>query len=165
MLKIPLIHLKDKQAFARLGSIPRLLGNPVELGKDLKDRGCKLIHIIDEDAMKGMTKNLDVYSALTFFINVQVECAPQEQIVRKLLSLRCRVVLPPDVDISGYDENNLLVANLPPGYKGKADGFKDVIVRSEADAERMIKLKKRVMLLGEAGKTKYLWGLITPLSL
>lgn len=165
MLKIPLIHLKDKQAFARLGSIPRLLGNPVELGKDLKDQGCKLIHIVDEDAMKGMTKNLDVYGALTFFINVQVECAPKEEIVRKLLSLRCRVVLPPEADISGYEEKNLLVANLPSGYKGNAEGFRDVIVRTDEEAQRMVKLKKRVMLLGGAGKAKSLWGTITPLSL
>ncbi len=142
-----------------------MLGNPVEVGKDLKDEGSKLIHIIDEDAMKGMTKNLDVYGALTYFINVQVECTPKEAIVRKLLSLRCRVVLPPDSDISGYEEKNLLVAKLPEGYKGKAEGFKDVIVQNEKDAKRMIGLKKRVMLIGEDSKTKTLWGLITPLSL
>ncbi len=165
MLKIPLFHLKDKQAFSKAGSIPRLLGNPVEIAKDLKGEGCKLIHIIDEDAMKGMTKNLDVYSALTYFINVQVECAPKEKIVRKLLSLRCRVVLPPDADISSYEEKNLLVAKLPERYNGEAEGFRDVIVQDEKGAERMIGLKKRVILLGEVGKTKKLWGTISPLSL
>jgi hypothetical protein len=165
MLKIPLFHLKDKQAFTKSGTVPRLLGNPVEVGKDLKDEGSKLIHIVDDDAMKGMTKNLDVYSALTYFINVQVECAPQEAIVRKLLSLRCRVILPPETDVSAYEEKNLLVAKLPLGYTGNAEGFRDVIVKSEKDAKRMIGLKKRVMLIGEAGKIKSLWGQITPLSL
>ena len=165
MLKIPLFYVKDKQAFSKSGSIPRLLGNPVEIAKDLKNDGCKLIHIIDEDALKGMTKNLDVYSAMTFFINVQLECAPREEIVRKLLSLRCRVVLPPDTDISSYGEKNLLVAKLPSGYKGKAEGFRDVIVDNEKDAERMIGLKKRVMFVGEESKNKKLWGQISPLSL
>jgi hypothetical protein len=165
MLKIPLFHVKDKQAFSKEGSVPRLLGNPVEIAKDLKHDGSKLLHIIDEDAMKGMAKNLDVYGALTYFINVQVECAPQEGIVRKLLSLRCRVVLPPETDISSYEEKNLLVAKLPEGYKGKAEGFTDVIVQNEKDAERMTGLKKRVILVGNASKTKSLWGIISPLSL
>lgn len=164
MLKIPLFYVKDKQAFAKAGSVPRLLGNPVEIAKDLKGDGCKLIHIVDEDALKGMAKNLDVYSALTYFINVQVECAPREEIVRKLLSLRCRVVLAPDADTSSYEEENLLVAKLPKGYKGKADGFRDVIVHDGKDAERMAGLKKRVMLLGKSANSKELWGLIGPLE-
>jgi uncharacterized protein related to proFAR isomerase len=163
MLKIVLFHVKDKQAFVKLSGVPRFAGNPVEVGKKLKDEGCKLIHIIDEDALKGMTKNLDVYNALTFFINVQVECAPQEEIVKKLLSLRCRVVLPPDADISDYEEKNLLVAKLPDDYKGDAKGFNDVIVSSEDQAKRMLSLKKRVMMLGES-KQK-LWGTISPLTL
>jgi hypothetical protein len=96
---------------------------------------------------------------------VQVECAPKEDIIRKLLSLRCRVVLPPETDISSYEEKNLMVAKLPEGYNGKAEGFKDVIVMNETDAERMVGLKKRVILMGEAGTTKKLWGTISPLSI
>lgn len=164
MLSISLFYVKDKQAFAKSGSIPRLLGNPVEIAKELKGDGCKLIHIIDEDALKGMAKNLDVYSAMTYFINVQVECAPREEIVRKLLSLRCRVVLPPEADISSYEEKNLLVAKLPEGYRGRADGFRDVIAQDAKTAERMIKMKKRVMLVGTGGDTKSLWGAIRPMS-
>lgn len=165
MLRIPLFHVKDKQAFTKAGGVPRLIGNPVELGKDLRDKGHKLLHIIDEDAMKGMTKNLDVYDALTFFVNVQVECAPDQGVIRKLLALRCRVVLPPETDISSFEEKNLLVAKLPAGYKGKADGFRDVIVATLEDARAMASLKKRVMLLGDAEGADSLWGIIAPVSL
>lgn len=155
-MEIPLIYLKDKQAFTKKGGFLRLLGNPVDTAKKIMGKGYKLIHIVDEDALKGLSKNMDVYDALTYFINVQVECAPDEELVKKLLSLRCRVVLPPDTDISGYEEKNLLVAKIPKGYAGKAKNFQDVILEDSSLVEKFA--SKRVMVYEKSDKK--VWGTI-----
>lgn len=164
-MQIPLIYLRDKQAFRREGGALRLAGKPLDFAKDRKAEGCKLIHIIDLDAMSGLPTNLDVYDGLTYIINVQVECAPLLSLVRKLLALKCRVVLPPSFDTAGLREEKLLVARLPPGYPGDAAGFHDVVLESADDAamERFASLGKRVMIFAEdSGKvTKKPWGVIS----
>ncbi len=157
-MEIPLIYIKDKQAFVKEEGALRLLGNPVDVAKKIKDKGYKLIHIIDEDALKGMSKNLDVYDKLTYIINVQVECAPVMDLVKKLLTLRCRVVLPPDTDVSELQEKNLLVARIPEGYAGSASGFKDVVLEDRSGIGRFSALGKRVMVFGKAGNE--VWGTI-----
>ena len=75
-LEIRSMIVKDKQAFMQKDGMMRLIGKPIDVAKKWRDQGCKLIHIIDSDAQKGMTTNLDIYDNLTYFVNVQVECAP-----------------------------------------------------------------------------------------
>ncbi|MEW6722002.1 MAG: hypothetical protein AB1324_01955 [Candidatus Micrarchaeota archaeon] len=162
-MRIPVIFLKDKQAFSSVGGRMRLLGKPIDVARGLKEEGFVLIHITDMDALKGQPTNLDVYDALTFFINVQVECAPRDEIVKKLLSLKCRVVLPPDspLGVSGYREKKLLVARIPKGYGGDAEGFHDVIL-DEADpasVKRFESLGKRIIINeNDSEKVKNAWG-------
>ena len=155
-MDIPLIYIKDKQAFTKKEGILKLLGNPVDIAKRLKDEGYKLLHIVDLDALRGLSKNLDVYDNLTYFINVQVECAPDEDLVKKLLTLRCRVVLPPDSDISVYEEKNLLVAKIPEGYRGPVSDFPDVILEDQSAIAKFP--AKRVMVYEKAEEK--VWGTI-----
>jgi hypothetical protein len=147
-LKIPLIYLRDKQAFTKEGGMLRLAGKPLELAKEKKASGCRLLHIVDSDALSGLQNNLDIYDNLTYIINVQVECAPEPGIVMKLLSLKCRVVLPPSFDTSRIDEKRLLVAKITPDYGGDAEGFHDVVLEDadEESAQRFAALGKRVII-------------------
>lgn len=155
---IPYFVIKDKQAFIDDESMLRLLGNPIELAKRYRKGGYKLLHIIDADALKGLSRSLDIYDKLTFFINVQVECANDERLVRKLLSLKCRVVLPPDADTSAYREKSLLVAKIPGDYEGEADAFRDVILQDAKQIRRFTLLGKRVMVYGKTDVK--VWGSI-----
>ncbi|VVC04040.1 Uncharacterised protein [Candidatus Bilamarchaeum dharawalense] len=164
MLKIPLLYIKDKQVFTKEGGILRLVGKPLDVAKELKKKGYKLLHIVDLNAITGRNTNLDVYDGLTYFINVQVECAPKIEIISKLMVLKCRVVLPPaEFDIGGLINSNLMVCKVPKGYGGNADLFRDVILESfsEAEAKRFTKLGKRI-IIHEAQMSKKLkvWGVI-----
>ena len=148
VLRIPLIYLRDKQAFRKEDGMLRLVGKPLDYAKELKKAGYLLIHIIDMDALSGMPKNLDVYDNLTYVINVQVECAPEPAIIMKLLSLKCRVVLAPDADVASLKEKKLLVAKISAAYSGVAEGFHDVLLE-EADGpsiDKFIELGKRVII-------------------
>jgi hypothetical protein len=168
-LKIPLIYLRDKQAFRKEDGMLRLIGKPLDYAKDLKKRGFMLIHIVDTDALSGMPNNLDVYSNLTYIINVEVECAPEQKIVTKLLTLKCRVVLPPSADIAAMKEKKLLVAKIPSGYNGDAEGFHDVLLEDADDesVRRFATFGKRVIIyekdeLKVKGKMKEkIFGIIT----
>src|SRR5512135_2780469 len=112
----------------------RLLGKPLDAARRMKDEGSRLIHIVDVDAINGLPTNMDIYDGLTYFINIEVECAPKDAFVKKLLSIKARVVLPPDsLDLSKIREKKLLVAKIPPGYAGEAEGFHDVILEDADD--------------------------------
>ncbi len=166
-MRIPSVFLQDKQAFRKEGGILRLIGKPLDYAKGQKESGCKLIHIIDMDALNGMPKNLDVYDNLTYIINVEVECAPQQDIITRLLRLKCRVVLPPSADILSKTEKKLLVAKIPKGYSGDAEGFHDVILEDATDAEvmRFSKLGKRVIIYEkDEGKIKEKGGIFGVIS-
>lgn len=173
MLDIPLILIRHKQVFRQ--DMLTLLGKPIDVAKRMKAGGHKLIHIVDEDALSGNSSNLDIYDHLTYFINVEVECAPKEDIIRKLLSLKCRVVLPPPLPpgLSRFREKKLIVAKVPRGYAGGAAGlagFHDVLVEGADDAavERFAAMGKRVMVysadLEKLGKKarEAVWGSISP---
>jgi hypothetical protein len=168
-MKIPLIYLRDKQAFRKEGGMLRLIGKPLDFAKESKKGGCQLLHIIDVDALSGLQNNLDVYDGLTYIINVQVECSPSLNVVMKLLSLKCRVVLPPSADMASIREKKLLVAKIPKAYAGAAEGFHDVVLEDADDASvsKFSELGKRVIIYekdeaGLSGKMrKKLFGIVS----
>ncbi len=164
-MRIPVIYLKDKQAFSRKAGFLRMIGKPLDLARELKSAGYELIHIVDQDAISGLTKNLDVYDGLTYIINVQVECAPDEKLVHKLLTLKCRVVLPPSFVTSALSEKRLLVAKIPKDYAGDAEGFHDVVLEdaTESEIRRFVALGKRVIIYDKDEKEvkEEVWGIIT----
>lgn len=168
-MRIPLIYIKDKQAFTKEGGPMRLLGKPLDVARRLKEGGSRLIHIVDVDAINGLPTNMDIYDGLTYFINIEVECAPRDAFVKKLLSIKARVVLPPDsLELTGIREKKLLVAKIPAGYRGDADGFHDVVLSAADDeaAGRFEALGKRVIIYdADKGRVKMkVWGVITPSS-
>ncbi len=126
----------------------------MDFAKEARKSGCRLIHIVDMDALSGMTKNLDIYDKLTFIINVQVECAPEPALIMKLLSLKCRVVLPPSAPIAAMKEKKLLVARIPEDYPGSAEGFHDVVLDGASDESirRFAALGKRVIIFAKDRK-------------
>jgi hypothetical protein len=172
VLQIPILYIKDKQVFRKENGILRLVGKPLDVAKDMKKEGYKLIHFVDSDAISGLSNNLDIYDGLTFFINIEVECAPNQQLVSKLLALKCRVVL----DVVQAEANikfdslnkNLLVAKIPKGkeYSGNAESFRDVILEEydEREAGRFEKLGKRIICHKTTNsklKTHDVWGVLT----
>jgi len=166
LLVIPIIYVKEKQAFRKEGGILRFLGKPIDVARKLKDEGYRLIHIVDLDALALLSTNLDIYDALTYFVNVQVECAPDDTLVKKLLSLKCRVVLAPsELDLSQLKERKLLVAKIPKDFKGSVNDYHDIILE-DADNEivkRFLSLKKRIIIFDkDKDKVKEeVWGIIT----
>ena len=164
-MRIPVIYLKDKQVFSRKAGFLRMIGKPLDLARELKAAGYELIHIVDQDALSGLTKNMDVYDGLTYIINVQVECAPDEKLVHKLLTLKCRVVLPPSFVTSALNEKRLLVAKIPKDYAGDAEGFHDVVLEdaTESEIRRFVALGKRVIIYDRDEKKvkDEVWGVIT----
>lgn len=163
-MRVPLICIKDKQAFRKENNLLRFIGSPIELAKKFKKEGYKLIHIVDLDALSGLSTNLDMYDSLTYIINVQVECKPDDTLVKKLLSLKCRVVLPPSgLDLSAIREKRLLVARVS---KPEADvkDFHDVVVEDADDAivKTFASMGKRVMIYEKDRKKvkEKVWGVI-----
>ncbi|MFH1684905.1 MAG: hypothetical protein ABH983_01225, partial [Candidatus Micrarchaeota archaeon] len=116
-----------------------------------------------EDALSGSSTNLDVYDTLTCFINVQVEGFSKDDMIKKLLSLRCRVVLAPEFDVSKYSEKNLLVAKIKADYSGSLDGFHDVILENADDfsIQKFSKLGKRIIIYSELKTKEKVWGKIS----
>ncbi len=151
-MKIPIIILKDKQVFSKKSGYLSHIGKPLDIAKKLSDSGYKLIHIVDENALKGFSTNMDIYDKLTYFINIEVECAPKEDLVRKLTSVRARAVVVPEIDTAGL-EKKLLVAKLEGDIEYDLDGFNDLFLASEAAEKKYEKSKKRKITFSEGN-----WG-------
>ena len=171
VLEIPIIFIKDKQAFSRQEGSLKIIGNPIFVARDLASKGTKLLHIVDEDAKKGLSNNLDVYDKLTYFINIEMECGENETIIKKLLELKSRFVirLPAKMDISKLEKNErLLVGIVGLGYTGNAEGVHDVIIENADDekVEKFAALGKRIIIYeADQGKLnaenrKLVWGII-----
>lgn len=166
-MKIPLIYLKDKQAFSKRKGVMYLLGNPVETAKKLKNEGYILIHIIDLDAKKGMETNFDVYDKLTYFINIEAECGNHERFIKRLLEIKTRVVinLPSEIDLKKYSEHKrLLVGKIGKDYSGNAEEVHDLIL--EEPTEKLFsRFKDRRLIVYEKYKGKEkVWGIISSIQ-
>jgi len=158
MLEVPLIYIKDKQAFTKVNGTLKIIGSAVEAVRKLSG-DYKLIHIVDRDLEKGITTNFDIYDKLTYFINIQVECN-DEKIAERLLELKARVVLklPTKLPLEKWNER-LLVGVI--GDDEDAAGVHDVILLNPTK-ERIEKYKeKRVMVFKKKwDKKTEVWAVI-----
>ncbi len=161
-MKIPLIYLKDKQAFIKSGTTMRFIGKPIDIAKKMKAEGSVLLHIIDLDAKKGSESNFDVYDKLTFFINIEVECGETERFIKRLLEIKARVVvdLPSKINLGKFKgHKRLLVGKIKKGYTGDAEEVFDIIL--EEPTEKLVsKFKDRRLIVYENYKGKA-WGVIS----
>jgi uncharacterized protein related to proFAR isomerase len=171
-LDIPLFYVKDKQAYRMDHGSLRMMGNPTQLVKKLAEKGAKLIHIVDLDAKRGTTSNMDIYDKLTYFVNIQVECSTKKDMIERLIGVKARVVLELGPDLSEWKKSErLLVGVAKPDYKGGAEGVHDVIIEdaTEESTARFLELGKRILLSDsdydklDKKKQKLVWGVLRPI--
>jgi len=159
MLEVPLIYIKDKQAFRKINGTLKILGNAVEIARKLSAK-YKLIHVIDLELEKGITTNFDIYDKLTYFVNIQVECN-DEKIAERLLELKARVVLklPTKLPLEKWNER-LLVGIIK--NTEDASGVHDVILMNPTKNKIEKYKEKRVMVFKEKWDKKIkVWAVIS----
>ena len=162
-MEIPLIYLKDKQAFVKKEKTMRFVGKPIDIAKKLKDKGCVLLHVVDLDAKKGSETNFDVYDKLTFFINIEVECGEKEHFIKRLLEIKARAVinLPSKLNLEKFAEHKrLLVGKIKKDYSGDATEVHDIILEKPTK-ELLSKFKKRRLILYDYKGKEKVWGIIS----
>lgn len=161
MLMVPVIYIKDKQAFSKSGGTLKLLGPAVETIKKLSQK-YELFHIIDLDLKKGNLTNFDVYDKLTYSTHIEVECE-KEEIVERLLGINARAVieLPSQMNLDKF--NKKLLVGVVRDKDTDVSKVNDVIIENaEKDAISYYQNKgKRIMLREDKWdkKTK-VWAVI-----
>jgi uncharacterized protein related to proFAR isomerase len=166
--------VKDKQAYRMDHGALRSIGNPPQLARKLSEEGAKLIHIADLDARRGTTSNMDIYDKLTYFVNIEVECNAEKDMVTRLVAVKARaaIELGPKTDLSQWKKSErLLVGIVKSDYRGGAEGVHDVILEGATDESlgRFLKLGKRVIVHEadygklDTGNRKLVWGVLRPI--
>ncbi|MEW5996675.1 MAG: hypothetical protein AB1657_03710 [Candidatus Micrarchaeota archaeon] len=152
-MEVPLFYVKGKQAFRKeLGSM-RLLGNAAQLVRSLSDEYA-LFHMVDLDALKGNRTNFDLYDHFTYFTHVQVECKPDQKMVRDLLAMEARVVvdLPSGLDFEKFGKKKtLIVGKVKPGYAEPFPPIREILLDGKDDelARRILSEDKRLFVKKE----------------
>ncbi len=160
MLEIPLIYIKDKQAFQKTGGALKILGNAVEVARRFSEK-YKLIHIVDLELEKGITTNFDIYDKLTYFINIQVEC-DDEKIIKHLLGLKARVVIKLPTELPSEKWNKRLLVGMVEDSED-AGAVHDVILKNPTKdkIKKYEKQGKRIILFQEKwDKKTEVWAVI-----
>ncbi len=144
MLEVPVVAVKDKQAFS-LKKGRRYLGGAVEVCKRLAGR-YKLIHIIDEDALRGLNVNFDVYDKLTYSVHIEVEVFPDVGFLKKLVSIHARVVVEPSaLPSNAAVDKRFFVAKISKRDK-VPEAFRDILVVDLEREEEVERFKgKRIL--------------------
>lgn len=108
--------IRDKVAFREEGGVLRQTGKPMDILRKIP-KETKFLHIVDLNAKNWNITNFDLYDAMTQLINIEVEVAAKEEIVKKLLAMRARAVLnlPCKMDLEKFKESRKLLV-------GKTDG-------------------------------------------
>ena len=134
------------------------IGSAIKVAKKLKEEyGAQLIHIVDLDAMNGKRVNYDVYDHLTFLMYIEVEVRPEPAMIKPLLDINARVVvpLPSKLDLSQFaEQKRLLVGKMSPRYKGSTDDVYDIYLdgESEETVKELMRKGKRVIVNAEQNK-------------
>ena len=157
-MEAPLIYLKGKSAHVMAMGTLKPIGSAIKVAKKLKEEyGAQLIHIVDFDALNGNRVNYDVYDHLTFLMHIEVEVRPEPAMIKPLLDINARVVipLPTKLDLSQFaEQKRLLVGKMSPRYKGPVDGVFDIYLdgESEETVKELMKKGKRVLVNAEQNK-------------
>jgi uncharacterized protein related to proFAR isomerase len=174
-MTIPFFYLKDKQAFVKSEGTMRLIGKPIDRCRRLSKDGIKLIHILDLDAIRGMSTNFDTYDHLTYFVNIQVEIGSKLDFIERLLRIKARVVveLPTELNIGQLQQyERLLVGKIKSDYVGNISGVHDLVLENADDecVKKFHKTGKRIMIYEsnyrklETENRKLVWGVLSLIS-
>ncbi len=129
-----MVYIKGKKAFFKKEGIMQVLGNPINLARNLHSEGYRLIHIIDESP-RNISPNFDIYDALTTFMNIEVECE-NRLLAKKLLSIKSRIAirLPPSFSLEEFKEDKrLIVGMVRKGHSGDISQVHDLIIQDADD--------------------------------
>jgi uncharacterized protein related to proFAR isomerase len=157
-MEAPLIYIKGKRAHIMAMGTLKPIGSAIKVAKKLKEEyGAQLIHIVDLDALNGKRVNYDVYDHLTFLMYIEVEVRPEPAMIKPLLDINARVVipLPSKLDLSQFGEQRrLIVGKMSPRYKGSVEGVYDIYLdgESEETVKELMKKGKRVLVNAEQNK-------------
>ena len=165
-MKIPVIYLRDKQAFSNKTNRLAILGKPIDLAKKLKKEGADLIHIVDLDLEKGNIVNFDTYDHLTYFIHAQVEGARDEKTVKRLVDVGMRTVipLPTLLNLKKFSKNKRLLVGKITNPEDASDDVFDLLYSGtkKEELESLLKTGRRIISLNNIivkGKQK-LFGVL-----
>ncbi len=138
--------LRGKSFYSFFNSSLRKVGPAIEVARSID---ADLLHIIDKDLEKGVSKNLDIYDALTRMLFIQVEM-PKIRFLDKLYAMDVRVAfIPPNVPENFNPKFSLLKADNEADLE-KYPGFRDILTSSESVMKKANRMKKRVFLLGKS---------------
>lgn len=163
MIEAPIVYVKDKQAFAKIGAGLQLLGPAVESIKKLSKK-YSLFHIVDLDLKKGDYRNFDVYDKLTYTTHIQVECE-EEKAIKRLVEINARAVVPLPTSINLKKFNRRLLVGVVSEKSADVSDVNDVIVESndEEIIENCRRNEKRIMMREEKwDKKTNIWAIILP---
>jgi phosphoribosylformimino-5-aminoimidazole carboxamide ribonucleotide (ProFAR) isomerase len=150
MMQIPVLYVKDKQAFVKVEGTFRLAGKPIDIAKDLHKKGIELVHFIDLDAEKGNPTNFDIYDNLTYLMHIQVEGPKDERLVKKLLAMNVRVVvkLPTQIDLAAFAEKKRLLVGKVEVATAINDSVFDLLYMGNEKPviSALFKTEKRIIL-------------------
>jgi len=151
MLHIPVIYVKDKQAFSKKGGTLRLIGKPIDIAKKFHKDGTKLVHFVDLDAMNGNENNMDIYDNLTFILHLEVEGAKSERVLKHLLALNARVVidLPTKLDLAQFAEKRRLLVGKVKQPGAASEAVFDLLYAGESqeEAAALLATDRRIILV------------------
>ncbi len=152
MIKGLRLIVRDKDAFQEENGILRQTGKPMDVLRNIS-KDVKVLHLVDLNAKKGNATNFDLYDRMTYLINIEVEVAPKEELVRKLLAVKARAVLdlPCKLDLKKFIGNEKLLVGKINDETGdeRNDSVFDYYVETE-DLELVKKIagdrKKRILV-------------------
>lgn len=140
--------VRDKTLFRMENGILRPVGKPMDMVRKLPPE-IKILHIVDLNAKDGNTTNFDLYDHMTYKLNIEVEIAPKEELVKKLLRLKTRAVLelPCALDLNKFKSEKRLLVGKVQG-RGRSEYVHDYYVESEDldFVKNLTKEGKRVLL-------------------
>ncbi len=148
--------IRDKVAFREENGILRQVGKPMDILRTFA-QDVKFLHIVDLNAKGGNTTNFDLYDHMTYRLNIEVEIAPREELVKRLLSVKARAVLdlPCALDLDKFKESwRLLVGKTNGAEKDKRVADYYVETDDAGLVKKLAKEGKRVFVFSNKMEEK-----------
>lgn len=141
--------VRDKTAFREEGGVLRQVGKPMDILHNIPE-GVKILHIVDLNAKAGNATNLDLYDKMTYAVNIEVEVAAKEEMLKKLFALKARAVLdlPCRLDLEKLGKNKRLLVGRITKDERSGDVFDYYLETEDLELVKEIAeaAKKRILV-------------------